>query len=165
MTSQEFNNPTQSQIINNLRVANDVAKQSIKDGHHPFGAILVAPDNETILLAQQNVNTVNHAESVMARTASEKFTEEYLWECTLYTTVEPCVMCSGTQYWANIGKLVFGITEQQLLRFTGAHSENPTMDLPCRKVFEAGQKLIQVWGPIEAVADEIAQLHVDYWSI
>lgn len=165
MRAQTLNDPTQSQMINNLRAANDVAKQSIIDGHHPFGAILVAPDNETILLTQQNVNTVNHAEAVMARKAAKEFSEEYLWGCTLYTTVEPCAMCSGTQYWANIGKLVYGISEQQLLRFTGDHCENPTMDLPCRKVFESGQKSIQVWGPIDAVTDEIAQLHVDFWSI
>ena len=156
--------PTHQQIIHNLRRTNEVAKQSIKDGHHPFGAILVAPDNQTILMTQQNVDTVNHAESVMAREAAKKYDADYLWQCTLYTTAEPCAMCAGTQYWANIGKLVYGITERQLLAFTGNHDENPTMDLPCRTVFNAGQKAVQIWGPIDEVKAEIAQLHLDFWQ-
>ena len=59
-------------------------------GHHPFGAILVGPDQETVLIEQGNVDTVNHAESVLARIAVLNFTPQYLWSCTLYTTVEPC---------------------------------------------------------------------------
>ncbi len=159
-----MSNPTHIQIIDNLRKANQVAKQSLQEGHHPFGAILVAPDNKTVLMSQQNVNTVNHAESVLARRASEQYDEDYLWQCTLYTTAEPCAMCAGTQYWANIGKLVYGMTEKQLLKFTGNHDENPTMDLPCRTVFNAGQKSVQIWGPIEELAAEIGQLHKDFWA-
>jgi tRNA(Arg) A34 adenosine deaminase TadA len=73
-------------------------------------------------------------------------------------------MCAGTQYWANIGKLVFGITERQLLAFTGSHDENPTMDVPCRFIFEHSQKAIQVWGPIEEVTAEICELHQTFWE-
>ena len=45
---------------------------------------------------------------------------------------------------------------------TGAHVENPTLDLPCRTVFEAGQRPTDVVGPL--LADEAAQLHADYWK-
>lgn len=156
--------PTHVQLIANLRRANQVAIQARASGHHPFGAILVAPDHETLLLAQANLDVVNHAEAVLARAAFAQFSPEYLWDCTLYTTVEPCVMCAGTQYWANIGRLVYGISEEQLLKLTGGDRQNPTMSLPCREVFARGQKSIQVWGAIAEVRDEIMTIHQDFWQ-
>jgi tRNA(Arg) A34 adenosine deaminase TadA len=155
--------PTPDQIIRHLRQANQVAIHAREQGHHPFGAILVAPDQETVLLEQGNLDTVNHAEAVLARTAFSRFATDYLWDCTLYTTVEPCVMCAGTQYWANIGRLVYGLSETRLLELTGNHEQNPTLDVPCRYVFEQGQKGIKVWGPIAAVETEIFAVHQDFW--
>ncbi len=151
-------------MIAHLRRANAVAQQALQAGHHPFGAILVAPDQATVLLAQGNLDTVNHAESTLARTAYQRFAPDYLWGCTLYTTVEPCAMCAGTQYWANIGQLVYGVAETQLLALTGNHDANPTLNLPCREVFACGQKPLQVWGPIAEVAAEIRHLHQDFWQ-
>ena len=156
---------TPEQLTRHLRRANEVARHACGLGRHPFGAILVAPDGETVLAAQGNVDTVNHAESVLARAAATNFTPEYLWQCTLVTTVEPCAMCAGTQYWANIGHLVYGMTEARLLQLTGNHGENPTMDLPCRQVFERGQKAINVIGPVAEVETEIAALHTNFWKI
>jgi tRNA(Arg) A34 adenosine deaminase TadA len=71
----------------------------------------VAADGETVLLEQGNVDAVNHAEAVLAREAARRFDAETLWGCTLVTTVEPCAMCAGTQYWAHIGRLVYGMSE------------------------------------------------------
>ncbi|MFT6310477.1 MAG: tRNA(Arg) A34 adenosine deaminase TadA [Porticoccus sp.] len=156
--------PTAAQMISNLRRANKVAAGALEQGHHPFGAILVAADHETVLLEQGNINAVNHAESTLARLASEQFSETELWTMTLYSTAEPCVMCAGTQYWANIGRLVYGMSERQLLDMTGSSSENPTLDVPSRYVFSHGQKAIRVWGPVEEVVDEIAQLHRTFWK-
>ena len=156
--------PTQEQIVRHLRQANEVAKRAVTLGHHPFGAILVAPDHETVLAEQGNVDTVNHAESVLARAAATNFTPDYLWGCTLYTTVEPCCMCAGTQYWAHIGRLVYGMEERRLLALTGSDAQNPTMDLPCREVFAHGQKAIRVWGPVPEVEAEIAALHRGFWQ-
>jgi len=150
-------------VVRHLRRANEVARRALALGRHPFGAILVAPDGETVLAEQGNVDAVNHAESTLARTAATNFTADYLRQCTLVTTVEPCAMCAGTQYWANIGNLVFGMTERRLLELTGNHAENPTMDLPCRTVLGAGQKAIQITGPVPEVEAEIAALHQNFW--
>ncbi len=147
-----------------LRAANAVARRALDAGHHPFGAVLVAPDDETVLLEQGNVDTVNHAEAVLAREAARRFDSDYLWGCTLYTTVEPCCMCAGTVYWANIGRVVYGMEERRLLALTGNHAENPTLDLPCRDVFARGQKAVRVWGPVAEVEAEIAALHEVFWS-
>ena len=155
---------THDQILRHLRRANAVARRALALGRHPFGAILVAPDGETVLAEQGNVDTVNHAESVLARTAATNFTPDYLAQCTLVTTVEPCAMCAGTQYWANIGRLVYGMTERRLLELTGNHGENPTMDLPCRSVLAAGQKTIEVIGLVPEVEPEIAAPHRDFWK-
>ena len=152
------------QVIAHLRRANDVARRAMLLGRHPFGAILVAPDGETVLAEQGNVDTVNHAESTLARTAATNFTPDYLWQCTLVTTVEPCAMCAGTQYWANIGRLVYGLSERRLLQMTGNHDENPTMDMPSRTVLAAGQKIIEVIGPVPEVEAEISALHRDFWK-
>src|SRR5213596_3232795 len=116
--------PAQAQLLRHLRRCNEVAQRAQSLGHHPFGAILVAPDHETVLLEQCNIDTVNHAESTLARVAATNYAADYLWDCTLYTSVEPCAMCSGTAYWANIGRVVFGLTEAMLLQATGSHDEN-----------------------------------------
>jgi len=65
------------QVNRHLRRANEVARQALAKGHHPFGAILVAPDLETVLLEQGNVDTVNHAESVLARIAAEQYAPDF----------------------------------------------------------------------------------------
>ena len=155
---------THAQIIRHLRRANAVAQRAATLGRHPFGAILVAPDGETVLAEQGNIDTVNHAESTLARTAASNYPSDYLWNCTLVTTVEPCAMCAGTQYWAHIGRLVFGMTERRLLEMTGNHADNPTMDLPCRTVFGHGQKPVDVVGPVEEVEEDIAALHREFWG-
>lgn len=154
---------TQASMLRHLRRANEVARAAMGAGHHPFGALLVAPDGETVLQEQANVDTVNHAEAVLAREAARRYSPEDLWGCTLVTTAEPCAMCAATQYWAHIGKLVYGMSEQRLLELTGNHAENPTLDLPCREVFARGQKAIQVWGPVPEVEAEIAELHRHFW--
>jgi tRNA(Arg) A34 adenosine deaminase TadA len=156
--------PSPEQILRHLRRANFVAQRAMGCGHHPFGAILVAPDQETILLEQGNLGPVDHAEAVLARTAATQFQPAHLWDCTLYTTVEPCAMCAGTLYWANIGRLVYGMEEGRLLAFTGDNPENPTLDLPCRDLFARGQKAIAVTGPVPEVEAEIAALHEHFWK-
>jgi len=154
-------NPAQAAA--HLRRANEVARAAMAQGHHPFGALLVDTDGRTVLMEQGNVDSVNHAEAVLARAAAQRFTAERLWSCTLVTTVEPCAMCAGTQYWAHIGRLVYGLSEARLLQLTGNHAENPTLDLPCRELFAHGQKAITVIGPVAEVEDEIAALHRDFW--
>jgi tRNA(Arg) A34 adenosine deaminase TadA len=151
------------QAVRHLRRANAVAHEAMLLGRHPFGALLVAADGETVLMEQGNIGTVRHAESELARLAAQQFDSATLWGCTLVTTVEPCAMCAATQYWAHIGRLVYGLSEHRLLELTANHAENPTLDLPCRTVFAAGQKALQVMGPVPAVEAEIAELHRDFW--
>ena len=155
---------TPEQINHHLRRANTVAKRAMANGHHPFGAVLVAPDGDTVLAEQCNVDTVNHAESVLARTAAQNYSSEYLWRCTLVTTFEPCAMCAATSYWANIGRVVYGASEEALLKLTGNHAANPTLNMPCRQVFASGQKAVEVIGPVPEMQAELLAPHADFWN-
>ncbi|MFV5589296.1 nucleoside deaminase [Acinetobacter variabilis] len=156
--------PSHEQMLSFLKLSNEVAKRAMSLGHHPFGAVLVAPDHETVLLTQCNIDTVNHAESTLARIAASNFTPDYLAECTLYTAVEPCCMCSGTIYCANIGRVVYAMTEEKLLQCTGNHNENPTMSVSAKYIFSHGQKNIELLGPITELEQETIQLQKDFWS-
>jgi tRNA(Arg) A34 adenosine deaminase TadA len=155
--------PSAAQVRALLARAQAVAERALADGHHPFGALLVAPDHETVLLEQGNVDGVNHAEAVLAREAARRWTPDELWPCSLVTTVEPCAMCAGTQYWAHIGRVVYAVSERDLLAITGAHAENPTLDLPCRELFARGHKPIQVIGPVAEAAPPVLALHRRFW--
>lgn len=161
----EFPNPDPSdtQIAAALRRANDVARRAMSLGRHPFGALLLAPDHETVLAEQGNIDTVRHAEATLARAASLNYAPEFLWGCTLVTTFEPCAMCAGTVYWAHIGRVVYGASEEALLALTGQHEENPTLALPCRELFARGQKPVRVFGPVAALEAEILALHHAFW--
>ncbi len=152
------------QILKHLRTANEVAKKAMESGHPPFGAVLVAPDGETVLMTQGNVSLIDHAETVIARQAFAKYDPDYLWKCTLVTTVEPCAMCSGNVYWANIGNVVYGVDEITVKKLTGSDKRNPTMNLPSRTVLSAGQKPIKVVGPVPELEDELLAPHKAYWK-
>jgi tRNA(Arg) A34 adenosine deaminase TadA len=71
-------------------------------------------------------------------------------------------MCAGALYWAGVGRIVFGQTERSLKEATGAHPENPTLDLPCRLVFAAGQRDVEIIGPL--LEEEAAALQEGFWS-
>lgn len=151
-----------------LRHAIELSKKSRESGNTPFAAILVDGDGN-IIMEQMNVEitehkSTGHAETQLAERASKAYEKDFLWNCTLYTTAEPCAMCAGAIYWTNIGTVVYAMTEKDLLRLTGADEQNPTFDLPCRDVFARGQKDIQVFGPFEEVAGEAAAVHEGYWN-
>jgi len=149
-----------------LRRAFEVARRSRLEGDHPFGALLAASDG-AVLMEQCNGFTSEgrdmtaHAERLLAGRASRAYGAAFLASCTLYTSAEPCAMCAGAIYWVGIGRVVYGQTEKSLKAATGAHKENPTLDLPCRTVFAAGQRAVDVIGPL--LEDEAAALQADFW--
>jgi len=155
---------TDAQAAAHLRRADAVARRAMAMGRHPFGALLLAPDGETVLAEQGNIDTVNHAESTLARTAAANYPGAYLAQCTLVTTFEPCAMCAGTLYWAGIGRVLYGAEESALRALTGDHPENPTLDLPCREVFARGQRPVDVIGPVPEVAQDMIATHRGFWE-
>lgn len=156
-----------SKHIKYLQEALEVSKEARANGNTPFGAVLVDAAGN-VVLRQGNAegdshDATAHAELTLASRASRMFDKKYLWECTLYTTVEPCPMCTGGIYWANIGTIVYGISEKKLLELTGSDEKNPTFDMGAEKVIAAGQKDIRVIGPIPEMEKEIVEVHRGFW--
>ena len=149
-----------------LRQAFDVARRSRAAGDHPFGSVLADGEGRALMeqgngySAAGNDRTA-HAESLLASRAARAYGLDFLARCTLYTSAEPCAMCAGAIYWAGIGRVVYGQTEKALKEQTGAHEENPTLDLPSAVVFAAGQRATEVVGPL--LEDEAAALQADFW--
>jgi tRNA(Arg) A34 adenosine deaminase TadA len=154
---------TRDEMIAHLRTANKVARETAAHGHHPFGAVLVGPDG-MVMMRQGNLDTVRHAETELARRAFAAYGPAFLRGCTLVTTFEPCAMCAGTIYWANIGRVVYGVEETALLALTGDSAENPTMHLAARTVLGSGQKKIEVYGPFPELEAELVEPHRDFWK-
>jgi tRNA(Arg) A34 adenosine deaminase TadA len=149
-----------------LRRAFAVARRARTRGNHPFGAILASAAGEVLIETENGFlpdhDMTAHAERLLATQASKQFGSEVLAGCTLYTSAEPCAMCAGAIYWAGIGRVVFGLSERRLKTMTGDHAENPTLDLPCRTVFAAGQRHVEVIGPL--LEEEAAALHAGVWD-
>ena len=150
-----------------LRQSFAVATRARDGGDHPFGSVLADKDGK-VLREQGNGYTSEgndrtaHAEKLLASWAAKHLSLEELQGCTLYTSAEPCAMCSGAIYWAGIGRVVYGLSEARLKTITGNHEENPTLDLPCRTVFAAGQRKVEVVGPL--LEDEAAAMHEGVWD-
>lgn len=157
---------TPEQDAHFLRLSFEAARKAMERGNHPFGAVLVDARGQVLMEAgnafMPSRDGTAHAERLLCTDASIAFGEDVLKHCTLYSSAEPCAMCAGAIYWAGIGRLVYGLGEQRLKAITGAHPENPTLDMPCRNVFAAGQKVIDVIGPL--LEDEAAAQHETFWS-
>lgn len=148
-----------------MRLSFEVARRSLGHGNHPFGCIIVAADG-TVLIESENGympdhDGTAHAERLAATQACRTLGRDVLARATLYSSAEPCAMCAGAIYWAGIGRVVYGLSECRLRGVTGNHPENPTLDLPCREVFAAGQRPTEVVGPL--LEDEAEALHQGVW--
>jgi tRNA(Arg) A34 adenosine deaminase TadA len=148
-----------------LRLAIEVARQARAAGNHPFGAILVGPDG-SVLMEAGNAHgdagdRTGHAERVLMTRASLQYPAAFLAACAMYTSAEPCAMCAGAAYWAGVGRVVYGLSEREMGAIIGPHPENLTMDLPCRTVLGAGQRRIEVVGPL--LEDECRTVHDGFW--
>ena len=146
-----------------------IAHEAMEKGNHPFGALLADKDGN-ILLEQGNEfregGSAYHAETLLLLKAAKKYSPDFLKSCTLYSNFEPCCMCTGALYWTNVGRLVFGATEKDLLRFTGDNEENPTFSLSSSEVVRHGQKDIIIEGPSDddALVEAICRDHMDFWK-
>ena len=148
-----------SEDANYIRRAIDLARQARERGDHPFGALLVA-DNQVVLEAENTVvsqnNPTHHAEMNLVQGAWRQLPVETIRKSTLYTSTEPCPMCTGAIYWSGIRRVVFSLPAPDLGemaddRFCG----------PCKALFDRANEKTEVIGPI--LADEGRQVHLGFW--
>lgn len=99
-----------------MRQALNEARAAAAEGEVPVGAVIVC--NERIIARAHNQterlnDTTAHAEMLAITAASSSLGAKYLTECTLYVTVEPCVMCAGAIGWSQLKKVVFGTSDEK----------------------------------------------------
>ncbi len=149
-----------------IRRAIELAGEARARGDQPFGSLVVAPDGSVVAEGRNSLETdddiTGHAETNLVRATWKRRHEFDLSTCTLYTSTEPCAMCSGAIYWAGIGRVVYGLSEAGLAELTGADPKNPTMALPSEVVLNSGQHDVEVVGPV--LADEAAVVHDGFWT-
>ena len=92
------------------------AQIAFEQGEVPVGALITI--GERIIAKAHNLtekltDVTAHAEMQAITAASEYLGGKYLMDCTLYVTLEPCVMCAGALYWSQIGKVVYGATDSK----------------------------------------------------
>ena len=94
-----------------MRLAVEQAKQSVRDGQSPFGAVIVR-DGEVVCAVHNVVwattDITAHAEVHALRVACERLGTIDLAGCTIYSSTEPCPMCFAAIHWANCDRIVFG---------------------------------------------------------
>ena len=73
-------------------------------------------------------------------------------------------MCAGTIYWTGIGRLVYAASETKLKELTGSNNnENMTMSMPCRTILEAGQRHVEVVGPVSSWEQKVVDESGRWW--
>ncbi|MGH7495640.1 MAG: nucleoside deaminase [bacterium] len=143
-----------------IRQAIALAGQARARGNHPFGALL-ALDGQVLLTAENTVNTeanpTGHAETNLVLQAVRALAPEQIKNATLYTSCEPCAMCTGAMYWAGIRKVVFALSCQELAKLAG----NDFL-IPCRELLVRARDPVEVAGPF--LSEEALEVQLDFWN-
>jgi tRNA(adenine34) deaminase len=92
------------------------AEAAAEAGEIPVGAVVVCQNKiiaKTRNQTEQLTDVTAHAEILAITAAASYLGGKYLKDCTLYVTLEPCVMCAGALYWAQVGRIVYGASDEK----------------------------------------------------
>lgn len=110
-----------------MQEAIELSKKAVEHGNEPFGAVLVK-DNEVVFTNENQIFTANdptfHAETGLIRCFCTSTGITNLSEYTLYTSCEPCFMCSGAMVWSKLGRMVYAASNDDLEMTMGKHGSN-----------------------------------------
>lgn len=141
----------EKQDIHFMRLAIDEAHKAMERDEVPIGAVIVI-GNQVIARGHNLTETLNdvtaHAEMQAITSAADNLGGKYLTECTLYVTVEPCLMCAGALGWSQIKRIVYGTSDEK----RGYHTF-------CEKPFH---KKTEITGGI--LAEECAELMTTFFK-
>lgn len=120
--NQQFKNPSmtpeerQKTDEQFMRMALTEANKALAEGEIPIGAVITCRDR-IIARAHNQTETLcdvtAHAEMLAITSAANLLGGKYLTDCTLYVTVEPCVMCAGALGWAQVKRIVYGASDEK----------------------------------------------------
>lgn len=99
-----------------MKLALKEASIAMSEDEVPIGAVIVS--NGIVIAKAHNMterlnDSTAHAEMLAISSAMEHFGSKYLKDCTLYVTLEPCVMCAGASSWAQLGEIVYGASDSR----------------------------------------------------
>ena len=114
MEQQEKNNIQRDEKF--MRMAIDEARKALKEQEVPIGAVVVC--GERVIgrghnLVETLCDATAHAEMQSITAAAATLGGKYLKGCTLYVTVEPCIMCAGALGWSQLARLVYGASDEK----------------------------------------------------
>ncbi|MFT4753844.1 MAG: tRNA(adenine34) deaminase [Salibacteraceae bacterium] len=99
-----------------MKLAFQEAQKAFDAAEVPVGAVIVH-NGQVIARAHNYTERLNdvtaHAEMQAFTAAAEALGGKYLWDCTLYVTLEPCVMCAGASFWTQISRVVYGASDEK----------------------------------------------------
>ncbi len=102
--------------IHYMKLALAEAQKAFDEDEIPIGAIVVSKNRiigRGYNLTERFNDVTAHAEMQAFTSASQTIGGKYLTDCTLYVTIEPCVMCAGASYWTQISRIVYGAREEK----------------------------------------------------
>jgi tRNA(adenine34) deaminase len=115
-----------------MQMALKEAQRAYETGEVPVGCVIVC-ENKVIGKGHNLTETLNdvtaHAEMQSITAAANYLGAKYLNECTLYVTVEPCVMCAGAIFWSQMGRLVYGATDEKRGYTKAGHLLHPKTEV------------------------------------
>jgi tRNA(Arg) A34 adenosine deaminase TadA len=149
-----------------LRRAFALAELGLARGERPFGAVIADPDGNVLgegyACTIERGDTTAHAEMTAIRRACAETSRDRLAACTLYSSAEPCAMCAGAIYWANIRRVVFGLSEERLRQLRNVSERTAALTMSCAAVLTSGGHPTEVIGAV--LEDEAIKPHLAFWG-
>jgi len=152
-----------------LRHAFRLAGEARARGDRPFSAVIVAEDGRTLAegLSTQGKGgggTLAHSEmNACQAVIAAGVPRDQLRRATIYSSGEPCAMCSAAIFYTGIGRVVFGLSAAAILHLRNAQPHTAGLRLSCRAVLDSAAETVQVVGP--CLEQEGAVPHEGYWIV
>ncbi len=149
-----------------LRRAFRLAEDAAAKGDRPFAAVIVDARGrvraEATSVQRHMADITAHAELTAIRNSCNDMSRDDYAAATIYSSAEPCAMCAGAIYWANIGRLVFGVSEGRLRELRNTSMKNAALRMTCSEVLATGGHDTQIVGPV--LEDEAVVAHLTFWD-
>lgn len=135
-----------------LLKAFEVAKRSMDKGNLPFGCILTGPDGAILIEGENTVVTeedaIAHCEINLVHQLRGKYSADFLQQCTVYATTEPCPMCAGAIFWSGVGHLVYALSKESFHAIAGTNNPAHILNMKAGELLSRGGRAVTIEGPV-----------------
>lgn len=152
---------------NFVKRAIQVSRESVTHGNQSFGAILVDSEGHELLSAENTELTygfLGHAEmNLMRKVIENNIPEEKLKSCTIYTSTEPCLMCTGAIFRSKVGNVVYACSSERMSEIINSGKILTGTKKSFKDLVTSYQRNINIIGPI--LEDEASEVHVQFQAL